>query len=232
MSTLIKNDKQERERVVDVVNISWYCIKQTNSPCARHITSAKSVTVTKGGAVVAAVVLELFFLDSCCNVMLDVIWSHHIMNDDVEGQQALFIIIIWHGIINHTFEFLLEPVIAATGNLFQSSIRSANRHQIQWISLTLWPSLWYIIQQYLRMRSSKGSQVRRWAVSSSALSYRVNSRMSSEKASQWRQYRTTVPGVLNMGMLMPIIRFVSMHKSSMLFRLGWKDDYCRGDRQG
>jgi hypothetical protein len=45
--------------------------------------------------------------------------------------QALFIIIISHGIIHHTFEFLLEPVVAATGNLFQSSIRSANRHQNQ-----------------------------------------------------------------------------------------------------
>ena len=74
------------------------------------------------------------------------------------------------------------------------------------------------------MRSSRESQVRRWAVSSSVLSYRVNSRMSSEKASQWRQYRTTVPGVLNMGMLMPIIH-VSMNSSSKLVKL---DYYCRG----
>lgn len=162
--------------------------------------------------------------------------------------QALFIIIISHVIIYHTFEFLLEPVIAATGNLFQSSIRSANRRQTQWISVyrrqkqwisanrrqkqwisvEVWPSLWYIVQQYLRMRSSRESPVRRWAVSSPALLYRVNSRMSSEKASQWRQYRTTVPGVLNMGMLMPIIH-VSMDSWSRIVRLGWKGEYCRGD---
>ena len=67
------------------VDTVLYCNKQTNSPCARHITSAKSVTITKGGVFVAAAVLGLF-LDSCCNVMLDVIWSHHIMNDDVDRQ--------------------------------------------------------------------------------------------------------------------------------------------------